>query len=114
MMLKQRGPCGCSSVVERYPSKLDVVGSNPINRSSSLPEVTMSLISQTDREMVIEALEYYIQRLEADNCTEMNKWRWTLVDDHRPIIKMESGQQPDLRVAMNDIANTVEYMLSQQ
>ncbi len=70
MMLKQRGPCGCSSVVERYQSKLDVVGSNPINRSSSLPEVTMSLISQTDREMVIEALEYYIQRLEADNCTE--------------------------------------------
>ena len=24
--------CGCSSVVERYPSKLDVIGSNPISR----------------------------------------------------------------------------------
>jgi hypothetical protein len=30
----------------------------------------MSLISQKDREMVIEALEYYIQKLEDDNCTE--------------------------------------------
>lgn len=28
----------------------------------------MSLISQTDRQMVIEALEYYIQRLKDDNC----------------------------------------------
>jgi len=30
----------------------------------------MSLISQTDRQMVIEALEYYIQRLKDDNCTQ--------------------------------------------
>lgn len=30
----------------------------------------MSLISQIDREMVIEALEYYIQRLKDDNCTQ--------------------------------------------
>ena len=30
----------------------------------------MSLISQKDREMVIEALEYYIDKLEEDNCTE--------------------------------------------
>lgn len=30
----------------------------------------MSLLSQTDRQMVIEALEYYIQRLEDDNCTQ--------------------------------------------
>jgi hypothetical protein len=29
----------------------------------------MSLISQTDREMVIEALEYYVQKLKEDNCT---------------------------------------------
>lgn len=29
----------------------------------------MSLISQKDREMVIEALEYYIHKLEEDNCT---------------------------------------------
>ena len=41
----------------------------------------------------------------------MSQWRWTLTDDSRPILKQESGQQPDLRVAMNDIANTVEYML---
>ena len=30
----------------------------------------MSLISQMDRQMVIEALEFYIQRLKEDNCTE--------------------------------------------
>ena len=30
----------------------------------------MSLISQTDRQMVIEALEYYIYKLKEDNCTE--------------------------------------------
>jgi hypothetical protein len=30
----------------------------------------MSLISQKDREMVIEALEYYIYRMKEDNCNE--------------------------------------------
>ena len=38
-------------------------------------------------------------------------WRWTLTDDQRPVVKQESGQQPDLRDAMNDVATTVEYML---
>jgi len=32
--------------------------------------IIMSLISQTDRQMVIEALEYYIYKLKEDNCTE--------------------------------------------
>ena len=41
----------------------------------------------------------------------MKQWRWTLTDDRRPITKQESGQQPDLRDAMNDVATTVEYML---
>ena len=41
----------------------------------------------------------------------MNQWRWTLVDDARPVIRQESGQRPDLRDAMNDVANTVEYMM---
>ena len=30
----------------------------------------MSLISQKDRQMVIEALEYYIRKLKEDNSTE--------------------------------------------
>jgi len=30
----------------------------------------MSLISQTDRQMVIESLEYYIEHLKEDNCTQ--------------------------------------------
>ncbi len=44
-------------------------------------------------------------------CKDMQQWRWTLTDDSRPILKQESGQQPFLRDAMNDVANTVEYML---
>ena len=30
----------------------------------------MSLISQIDRQMAIEALEYYVQKLKDDNCNE--------------------------------------------
>jgi hypothetical protein len=41
---------------------------------------------------------------------DMNMWRWTLTDP--TTLDMESGQQEDLRVAMNDIANTVEYLIS--
>jgi hypothetical protein len=44
-------------------------------------------------------------------CVSMKQWRWTLTDCSRPICKQESGQRPDLRDAMNDVANTVEYML---
>ncbi len=44
-------------------------------------------------------------------CESMKQWRWILTDDSRPILKQESGQQPFLRDAMNDVANTVEYML---
>jgi len=44
----------------------------------------------------------------------MEQWRWTLVEEFRNgVTKTEqhSGQQSDLRDAMNDVANTVEYML---
>ena len=44
----------------------------------------------------------------------MSQWRWTLVEEWKNgITKTEqhSGQQPMLRDAMNDVANTVEYML---
>jgi len=44
-------------------------------------------------------------------CASMKQWRWTLTDSSRPICRQESGQQPFLRDAMNDVANTVEYML---
>lgn len=40
----------------------------------------------------------------------MKQWRWTLTD---PQLNMEqhSGGQKQLRDAMEDVANTVEYML---
>lgn len=44
-------------------------------------------------------------------CDSMKQWRWILTDDSRPILKQESGQQPFLRDAMNDVANTIEYMM---
>ena len=40
----------------------------------------------------------------------MSQWRWTLSDD-RDERRMEAGQRPDLRDAMEDVAKTVEYML---
>jgi hypothetical protein len=46
-------------------------------------------------------------------CQHMSQWRWTLTDDRRPILRQESGQRPYLRDAMNDVANTVEYILQQ-
>lgn len=42
------------------------------------------------------------------------QWRWTLCDEHSDPLTMESGQRPDLHTAMEDIANTVEYMLESQ
>jgi hypothetical protein len=44
-------------------------------------------------------------------CKHMNLWRWTLTDDRRPICHQESGQRDDLRLAMEDVAKTVEHML---
>tara|TARA_B100000927_G_C16378771_1_gene434564 strand:+ start:377 stop:538 length:162 start_codon:yes stop_codon:yes gene_type:complete len=34
------------------------------------------------------------------------QWRWVLTEDNH----QESGGQPKLRDAMNDIANTIEYL----
>ena len=39
----------------------------------------------------------------------MKQWRLSLID---PVSgKQESGQQWDLKEAMNDVANTVEYLI---
>jgi hypothetical protein len=38
---------------------------------------------------------------------DMGQWRWSLIDHQ---LHQESGQQPVLRDAMGDIANTVEYL----
>jgi hypothetical protein len=40
---------------------------------------------------------------------DLRRWRWSLID---PVTRrQESGQQFDLRDAMNDVANTVEYLI---
>lgn len=47
----------------------------------------------------------------------MEKWRWTLSEEFRNgVTKLEqhSGQQPMLRDAMEDVANTVEYILDKK
>jgi len=38
------------------------------------------------------------------------EWCWTLCDD-RDVMRQESGQRIYLSDAMEDVANTVEYML---
>jgi hypothetical protein len=47
-------------------------------------------------------------------CKDMNLWRWSLIDDRRPICKQETGQREDLKLAMQDIANTVEYLIEEK
>jgi len=46
----------------------------------------------------------------------MGQWRWTLYEEtlkgSPTSSECHSGQQPDLREAMNDVANTVEYILN--
>ena len=39
----------------------------------------------------------------------IKQWRWSLMDIESR--RQESGQQFDLRDAMNDVANTVEYLI---
>ena len=40
---------------------------------------------------------------------DLRRWRWSLID---PVTRrQESGQQFDLRDAMNEVANTVEYLI---
>ena len=44
----------------------------------------------------------------------MHQWRWTLCEEFKngaTKIEQYSGTQQELRVAMDDVANTVEYML---
>jgi hypothetical protein len=56
-------------VVEQWFCKPLVASSNLVGGLSSI-KLQMSLISQQDRQMVIEALEYYVQKLKDDNCTD--------------------------------------------
>ena len=56
-------------MIERHTCNMDVIGLIPVFGLSSI-KLQMSLISQKDREMVIEALEYYVQKLKDDNCTD--------------------------------------------
>ena len=44
----------------------------------------------------------------------MEQWRWTLCEEWKngaTKTEQHSGQQPYLRDAMDDVANTVEYIL---
>jgi hypothetical protein len=41
---------------------------------------------------------------------QMDQWRWTLTDPST--MDQHAGNQSDLRTAMNDVANTVEFILS--
>ena len=44
---------------------------------------------------------------------EVSQWRWTLTDPDDPT-RMESGNSTDVRQAMEDVANTVEWMMETQ
>jgi len=40
---------------------------------------------------------------------DMKQWRWSLTDPST--MEQHTGGQTDLRTAMNDVANTVEYIV---
>ena len=40
---------------------------------------------------------------------QMNQWRWSLTDPQT--MDQHTGNQSDLRTAMHDVANTVEYIV---
>ena len=42
--------------------------------------------------------------------TSTSQWRWTLTSDHDSSM-MESGNSTELRTAMDDVANTVEWLI---
>ena len=42
---------------------------------------------------------------------KMKLWRWTLTNSS---LEMHAGSQQQLRDAMNDIANTVEYIIKEE
>ena len=42
----------------------------------------------------------------------MNQWRWTL--SNPKTLDQHSGTQEKLRDAMNDVANTVEYLMEEK
>ena len=44
----------------------------------------------------------------------MEQWRWTLCGNDDETLWQESGQRTDLRIAMNDVATTVEYLLKEK
>ena len=79
-------------MVERCFWEAEVTGSNPV--------VPISLF-----QMTMKINLWYSEH--------KKQWRWTLCDD-TDRMKQESGQQPFLRDAMEDVANTVEYMLKCQ
>ena len=59
------------------------------------------------------SLKYFTKKLMKINLwysQPSRQWRWTLTDDKEPM-RQESGSQPFLRDAMDDVASTVEYML---
>lgn len=43
-------------------------------------------------------------------CPSMNQWRWTVTKNDRTIVQQESGQNLNLKSAMEDIEKIVEYL----
>tara|TARA_B100001094_G_scaffold74453_1_gene70765 strand:+ start:485 stop:655 length:171 start_codon:yes stop_codon:yes gene_type:complete len=43
---------------------------------------------------------------------KMDQWRWSLTETE--LMSQHTGTQKELRDAMNDVANTVEYILDNE
>lgn len=43
-------------------------------------------------------------------CPSINKWRYTVVNNSRPILKQESGQRDELWEALNEVKCIVKKL----
>ena len=63
---------------------------------------------------MVNSVHFLTMKINLWYSKSMGQWRWTLCEEFKNgVTKVEqtSGQQPMFRDAMNDVANTVEYML---
>ena len=74
-------------MVEQGFCKAQVAGSNPVGGFGIKKSMIINLWHNKD----------------------MDRWRWTLTDPQT--MEQHAGGQKDLRDAMNDVANTVEYVV---
>jgi|688.fasta_scaffold407151_1 hypothetical protein len=104
---------GVSSAVERYPSKLDVVGSIPIPRSEPLGSLytqTHRIITMTPYELRFEIFKQAYNMLNDQYSIEMDTARYWNANSANTV-KMDYPEFPTLQDVLNQ-AETINDFVS--